>query len=272
MVDGPSTIAISHQPSAMSDEQCVLVVAAGLAGAGLPQLAERVKRGARRGEQRASLARRREDRRLHDVERLVDPGREIGKQLVGAFHLRGGELGGARRVAADRVEVPEQRLHFALELIGELADALRGRRGGDDHRNLCDRDRERRDGDDAEKQVPPDDHALSRRACWYASRPRSIAVVIVSRPWLMTSRPLAAASAARARASAARSPRYSRVSRPVTGAYSRASAAPLTAPRMNASRILPAPAPSSRDIRALALWLSLRAARPEPNARDARRC
>ena len=44
------------------------------------------------------------------------------------------------------------------------------------------------------------------------------------------------------------SPRYSRVSRPVAGAYSSATAAPLTAPRMNASRMLPAPAPSSLAI------------------------
>src|SRR5579864_6418219 len=60
------------------------------------------------------------------------------------------------------------------------------------------------------------------------------------------SRPLAAASAARSRASPAFSPRKSRVSRPVAGAYKRATAAPATAPSKNARRMLPAPAPSSR--------------------------
>src|SRR5262249_10165371 len=78
-----------------------------------------------------------------------------------------------------------------------------------------------------------------------------MAVEMVSRPWLSASRPRAAASAARARAASALSPRYSRVSRPLAGAYSSATAAPLTAPRMNASRMLPALAPSSRDIRRL---------------------
>src|SRR5689334_24489196 len=78
-----------------------------------------------------------------------------------------------------------------------------------------------------------------------------MAVVSVSRPWFSASRPLAAASAAFARASAALSPRYSRVSRPLAGAYSSATAAPLTAPRMNARRMFPAPAPSSRDMPSL---------------------
>ena len=82
-----------------------------------------------------------------------------------------------------------------------------------------------------------------------------MAVVSVSRPWLMTSRPLAAASAARSRPSRAFSPRNSRVSRPVAGAYSSATAAPATAPRRNASRMLPAPAPSS---------LAISASRPQP--------
>src|SRR5439155_1273407 len=60
--------------------------------------------------------------------------------------------------------------------------------------------------------------------------------------------PFWAASAARSRPSRAFSPRYSRVSRPVTGAYNNATAAPLTAPSRNASNTLPAPVPSSLAI------------------------
>src|SRR4029077_17806562 len=160
---------------------------------------------------------------------------------------------GARRVAADGVEVRDERLHLALKLLDDLAQPFGRTARGDDHRDLRDRDSERRHRNDAEEDVTPHDHALSRRACWYASRPRSIAVVSVSRPWLRTSRPRAAASAALARASAALSPRYSRVSRPLAGAYSSATAAPLTAPRMNANRMLPAPTPSSFAIRRCSL-------------------
>src|SRR5262249_10422158 len=72
-----------------------------------------------------------------------------------------------------------------------------------------------------------------------------MAVVSVSRPWLIISRPRSAAWFARSRPSRAFSPRYSRVSRPLAGAYNSARAAPLTAPRMNANRMLPAPDPSS---------------------------
>src|SRR5215203_2757397 len=72
----------------------------------------------------------------------------------------------------------------------------------------------------------------------------------VSLPWLIACRPRSVASAALSRPSRAFSPRNSRVSRPDAGAYNRASAAPLTAPSKNASRTLPAPAPSSRAMSA----------------------
>src|SRR5256885_11482167 len=111
--------------TAASDEQCVFVVAARLTGARLAQLADGLKCGAERAEERAAFARRRDHRCLHEIERVVDANREVGEQLVGALHLRAGELRGARRVAADRVQVAEQRLHFALQLIAELPDALR---------------------------------------------------------------------------------------------------------------------------------------------------
>ena len=93
--------------------------------------------------------------------------------------------------------------------------------------------------------------------------PRSIALVKVSRPWLIASRPFAAASAARARPSRAFSPRYSRVSRPVAGAYRSANAAPLTAPSRNARSTLPAPPLSS---------LAIAASSPSSGQVETRRC
>src|SRR5262249_32840275 len=139
--------------------------------------------------------------------------------LVGPLDLRGGERGGAGGVAANRVEVTEDRPEVALEGLGELRDAPRREAGRDHDPDLCERDGERRHRDHAEEDLGAVGHALSRaRACWYASRPRSIAVVSVSRPWLMASRPRAAASAARERASLAFSPSSSRVSRPDCGA------------------------------------------------------
>src|SRR5262245_2209741 len=62
------------------------------------------------------------------------------------------------------------------------------------------------------------------------------------------SRPRSAAAEARSRASFALLPKYSRVSRPVFGAYNSATAAPLIAPNTNASMMLPAPDPSSFDM------------------------
>src|SRR5438445_6379849 len=234
------------------DKKRVFVVAAPLAAAAVAaQLAQRLEGGAERAEEGAPLPRRAADGGVDGGQGLLETLRDVGKQLVSALDLGRGQLRGARGVAADRVQMADERFHLALERVGHLAEPLRGGRRRDDHRDLREGDRQRGDGDHSQEYVAPDDHALSRRACWYASRPRSIAVLSVSRPWFRASRPLAAASAAFARASAALSPRYSRVSRPLAGAYSSATAAPLTAPRMNASRMLPAPALSSRDIRRL---------------------
>src|SRR5262249_57672116 len=142
------------------------------------------------------------------VQGLVEAHDDVGKQAVGALDLRGGQLRGSGGVAADGIQVRDERLHLALKLLGDLAQPLRRAPRGDDDRNLGDRDGERRHRDDAEEDVTPHDHALSRRACWYASRPRSIAVASVSRPWLRTSRPRAAASPAPARPSPPPPPLY----------------------------------------------------------------
>ena len=104
---------------------------------------------------------------LGGVEGRLEPHRQVGKDAVGALHLLGGQGRGARGIASDGVEMSEQRLDFLFELIGEPLDAPRQPAGGDEHANLRDRDGERRDGDDAEEDVSPGAHALSRaRACW----------------------------------------------------------------------------------------------------------
>ena len=103
--------------------------------------------------------------RLDDVERLLDADGDVGEQLVGALDLRGRERRRARGVAADRVQVAEQRLHVALELVDHAADAAGHQAGRDDDADLRDGDGERRHRDDAEEDVAPDAHALSRRAC-----------------------------------------------------------------------------------------------------------
>ena len=91
---------------------------------------------------------------------------DVGEQLVDALHLRGGQRRGARGVVADGIEVPEQRLDVALELLGELRHAPGGAAGDDDDRDLRDGDGERGHRDDAQKDVTPRRHVVSRRACW----------------------------------------------------------------------------------------------------------
>src|SRR6185436_17177171 len=137
----------------------------------------------------------------------------------------------------------------ALDLLDESPHLTRQALGRDEQPDLHDRRRQRGDGDDAEEHDRPGVHAVSPlRACWKASRPRSIALVRFSRPSLTAWRPRSVALAARSRPSRAFSLSNSRVSSPVAGAYNRAPAPPATAPTRNARTTLPAPAPSSRAI------------------------
>src|SRR5262249_25132962 len=159
-------------------------------------------------QERPPLADRFAEGGLDVVEGRLQPHRQVGKDAVGALYLLSGERGGARGIASDGDERNEQRRGLLSQPIGEPLDAPRHTAGGDDDGNLRDRDGEGRDGDDAQKHVSPWAHASSRaRACWYASRPRSMALDSVSRPCASASRPFAAASAARARPSRAFSPR-----------------------------------------------------------------
>src|SRR5262245_47054265 len=159
-------------------------------------------------QKRPALADRLAESGLDVVEGRLQSHRQVGKDTVGALDLLRGQGGGARGIASDGVEMDEQRLDLLFQLVGEPLDAPRHTAGGDDDGNLRDRDGERRDGDDAQEDVSPWAHTSSRaRACWYASRPRSMALDSVSRPCASASRPFAAASAARARPSRAFSPR-----------------------------------------------------------------
>src|SRR5882762_4163618 len=99
---------------------------------------------------------------LHTIQRQFDAHRDVGEQLVGPFDLCRRERRGARRIAANRVEMTEQRLDVALDLLREGVDAAREPDGSDDYADLHDRDGERRPRDDAEKEIRPGAHALSR--------------------------------------------------------------------------------------------------------------
>src|SRR5204863_9685592 len=103
------------------------------------------------------------------------------------------------------------RLELVLDAIGDAHQSHRQTAGRHEHADLQNRRDQRRRGNDPEENVGPAVHAFSRAlACWYASRPRSMAVVSVSRPWLTISRPRSAALVARSLLSRAFSPRYSR--------------------------------------------------------------
>src|SRR5882672_4002853 len=148
---GPGSLTQSDPTGFDSNEKHVLVVAPPTAAAAVPaQLADGPERGAECAEERGGLASGAADAGLHGVERLLDSDRDVAEQLVGALHLRGRELGRPRGVAADGVEMREQRLHLALELIRDPGQTPCG--------PAC--------RHDAEEHVTPRDHALSRpRAC-----------------------------------------------------------------------------------------------------------
>src|SRR6266545_3187678 len=118
-----------HLPSSTevgrrSNEERVFVLRAALTGpAGVTHLAHRLDRGAERAEERASLARRRGERRLKVVEGRVDAQGDVAEQRVSALHLGGGKRRGARGVASNGVHVHKQRFDFVFELLRQAFDA-----------------------------------------------------------------------------------------------------------------------------------------------------
>src|SRR5438552_7132112 len=98
------------------DKEGVLVVTAPLAAAAVPaDLSKRLESGAERAQQGASLTRRPADGRVDRGKSLLETLRDVREQPVGAFDLGRGQLRGARGVAADRVQMSDQRPHLALE-------------------------------------------------------------------------------------------------------------------------------------------------------------
>jgi hypothetical protein len=73
-----------------------------------------------RADEGPPFADRADDRGLDRAHRLLEPLDDVGKQLVDALHLDRGQRRGARGVVADGIEVPEERLDVALELLGDL--------------------------------------------------------------------------------------------------------------------------------------------------------
>src|SRR5207244_2647768 len=94
-----------------------------LAGVTVPaELANGLHRGTERAQQRAAFPSGAANRRLERVEGVIDASREVGKELVGALYLDRCQRRRARGIAADRVQVAEQRLHVALELFHDLLE------------------------------------------------------------------------------------------------------------------------------------------------------
>src|SRR5262245_20391230 len=84
-----------------SDEERVLVLGGRPARPAVAaQLADGVERRQQTAHDGAAFAERRAQRGLDGVERQVDAADYVGKQLIGALHLRRGERRRARRVAA----------------------------------------------------------------------------------------------------------------------------------------------------------------------------
>src|SRR5262245_316966 len=144
------------------DEERVLVVAPALTGAVVALVANRLEGGLEGAEDGARFTRRGAERSLDVVHRQLDALRDVGEQLVGALDLYRRQRRGARCVVADRVEVAEDRLHVALDLLRQRLHPARQAAGGDNDPDLHDRDGQGGDRDDAQEDVRPGAHAFSR--------------------------------------------------------------------------------------------------------------
>ena len=100
------------------------------------------------------------------VDNVSSSGAEIGEEPIDALDLGRRERDGARGIAADRVDVAEGRRQLVLDPIDQPFDAPGHAAGGNQHADLHDRRRQRRERDQAEKDLRPEAHAFSReRAC-----------------------------------------------------------------------------------------------------------
>ena len=143
------------------DEKCVLIFlpASRTAGARVAQGAEG---GAEASENRRAFAGRFRDSVLHDIQRLFRAIHQIRKDAVSALDLGRRECGRAGRVAADSVEMSEDRLDLPLDAIGQSGQTDGQPSGGHQHPNLDDCRDERGGRNDPEEDVSPAAHACSR--------------------------------------------------------------------------------------------------------------
>ena len=154
-------------PAQWLDEKGVFVLGAALArAAALAQLAHGLHGRFEGADQGAPFADRADHGVLDRAQGLLEAKRHVGEHLVDALHLRGGQRCGARRVTTDGIEVAEQGLDVALELLREIRHAPGAAAGDDDDRNLRDGNGQRGQRNYAQKDVIPPRHVFSRRACW----------------------------------------------------------------------------------------------------------
>src|SRR3954468_4724778 len=238
---------VRRQRRCSTDEQRVFVV--GRRRARPRSAARRPTRGKKRADhlqQAEAFTRRRKNALLERLQRLLDaPRRRVDpiehhvKRLLKSFDLRTRGRRGSCRIRRHRLQAGDDRPDLLFETRHRLADAAGGTRREYDGHDLDDRHHQDGDRDQSQEDVV---HASCSPpgVPWNCWRVRSNAVVMLSRCLFNSSRPCFAASAARSRPSRARCPRYSRVSSPVAGANSSATAAPTAAPAMKATR-MPAP-------------------------------
>src|SRR6185436_15197107 len=214
-----------------------------------PQAADGPQRGLYPGDDRHPFARRRDDGVLEDEGGLVDPAREIGDETIDFLRLHGPDHRRPVRFVGDRRRAGDERTEVFLHRRREIADLPGDPREDEDGADLHDRHQRGRGRDDGEEGLVPVVHipspgvpgGVALRAWLYASRPRSNALESVSRCRFHSSRPWRAASPAFSRPSRAFSASRRRVSSPLAGATSSATAAPVIAPSTNATTTVPAP-------------------------------
>src|SRR4029453_5005917 len=112
----------------LSDEQRLFVVVTGRAGGSArgSYLAKRRKRGADAAQERKALARRRDDRGLQALRRVVHAHRDIGEQAVDTLNLCRREVRGAGGLFAALLEFRQERLDLAVEVRCHLVHTSGG--------------------------------------------------------------------------------------------------------------------------------------------------
>ena len=159
----PLAAQVNAELAESANEQRIVFVVDGRTGGrrGSADLTERGKRGLDPLHHSHPLAGGRDDRRLEAGRCLFDPARDVREQRVHALDLQRGQLGSTRRLLSDHVQVHQQRLDLAIDLLGDLLDALRQAGAEDNDTHLDDGHHADGQRDDPEEDAAPLVHAVS---------------------------------------------------------------------------------------------------------------